>query len=155
MSAAIMGLITGIRTDPARQSTIATSARWSATGYCCFACCESLNIGDLIRSELMAGSAVLGKETASSREGCECKPQKKFLFHESRNFWLILDVFSYHSGQFELNVRFLFKKDRNGAEEFSRDSVLKFRCQVIAGTGWDNPCGNGSGSAFAGGDYVP
>jgi len=73
-------------TEPVITPFIATSARWSAAGYCSFACSESLNIGDLIRSELMAGSAVPGKETASCSEGCECKPKKKFLFHKLRNY---------------------------------------------------------------------
>ena len=81
MSAAIMGLITGIITSPVSIPVIATSTRWSAAGYCSFACSESLKIGDLIRSELMVWSAVAGKEIASSREGCESKPDEKISFH--------------------------------------------------------------------------
>ena len=79
-------------------------------GQSSFSCSESLDIGDLIGCELMARSAVPGKETASSREGCESKPDEKFTFHFDLCFGLVI-IFYDLSGQFELNIRFLFEKD--------------------------------------------
>lgn len=59
---------------------IANTAWSAATSYSWLNIRKSLDIGDLIRSELMAGSAVPGKETASSHEGCECNPERNFFF---------------------------------------------------------------------------
>jgi hypothetical protein len=65
---------------------VITNTAWSAAaGYSRLNIRKSLNVGNLIGCELMTGSPVPGKETASCGEGCECKPKKKFLFHEIRN----------------------------------------------------------------------
>lgn len=98
------------RTIPYLTPILACDGTITNFTCCGFTCRKSLDIGDLLRSELMAGSSVTSEETASSREGCESKPDEKFTFHFDLCFGLVI-IFYDLSGQFELNVRFLFEKD--------------------------------------------